>query len=343
MAQTEEITFREVIDALLNVDVPFHPRYLYRLSDLNNEEVKMLEEVWQQVPVWRRQALLQDVETMGERDMVLSFEALARFSLRDSEPGVRLPAIRALWDFEEPDLIDTFIEILENDQDVDVRAAAATALGKYVYLGEIEEIPVETLRRVEAALIVAHTGTSPEIVRRRALEALGFSGREDIQDLIEKAYNSGKRDWVASALYAMGRSFNERWIPLVMKQLDSDHPTVRAEAARAAGELEVTEALPALLEMLDDPDEEVRMACIWSLSQIGGEGVRQRLEQLYEEAEDEEEAEFIDSALDNLSFTEDMELFALFDFPEAGEVEDAGFDEDELLDMIDEEGEEYQD
>src|SRR5690554_40516 len=140
MAQTEEITFREVIDALLNVDVPFHPRYLYRLSDLNNEEVKMLEEVWQQVPVWRRQALLQDVEAMGERDMVLSFEALARFSLRDSEPGVRLPAIRALWDFEEPDLIDTFIEILENDQDVDVRAAAATALGKYVYLGEIEEI-----------------------------------------------------------------------------------------------------------------------------------------------------------------------------------------------------------
>ena len=113
MAQTEEITFREVIDALLNVDVPFHPRYLYRLADLNNEEVKMLEEVWQQVPVWRRQALLQDVEAMGERDMVLSFEALARVSLRDSEPGVRLPAIRALWDFERARLIDNLIEILE--------------------------------------------------------------------------------------------------------------------------------------------------------------------------------------------------------------------------------------
>jgi hypothetical protein len=42
---------------------------------------------------------------------------------------------------------------------------------------------------------------------------------------------------------------------------------------------------------------------------------------LYAECEDEEEADFIEAALDNLAFTEDMELFTLLDIPEDEEGE----------------------
>jgi len=50
--------------------------------------------------------------------------------------------------------------------------------------------------------------------------------------------------------------------------LDSPLPSLRAEAARAAGELEIGAAASRLLELLDDPDEATRLASIWSLSQL---------------------------------------------------------------------------
>jgi HEAT repeat protein len=127
----------------------------------------------------------------------------------------------------------------------------------------------------------------------------------------------------------MGRSAHERWQGKVLARLDHKVPAVRAEAARAAGELEIHEARQALLDMLEDPDPEARSASIWALSQVGGEGVREALEALYERTEDEEEAEFIDTALDNLSFTEDIQLFSLMDFSEDGELEDTDNPEDD--------------
>ncbi len=64
----------------------------------------------------------------------------------------------------------------------------------------------------------------------------------------------------------------------------------------------------------DALDEDLRMAIIWSLSQIGGEDVRQKLEDLLSEAEDGEEMEFLQEALDNLFLTEGLSSFEMFDF-----------------------------
>jgi HEAT repeat protein len=123
-----------------------------------------------------------------------------------------------------------------------------------------------------------------------------------------------------SALVAMGRSSDERWEPEVNEMLDNKFPSLRAEAARAAGELEMKDGAQRLLELLDDSDDEVRQAAIWSLSQIGGEGVREALEELLEKADEDKEASLLESALDNLTFTEDFRLFSLFDFSN-GDIE----------------------
>jgi len=93
-------------------------------------------------------------------------------------------------------------------------------------------------------------------------------------------------------------------------------PLLRRQAARAAGELELSEAIPQLIELLDDPDDESRLASIWSLSQIGGEGVREILEKMWDAADNDRDFDFLESALDNLTFTEEVQLIPLFDFPE---------------------------
>jgi HEAT repeat protein len=313
MPTPDEIPFRQMLDALLNEEIPFNPRYLYRLSDLDSAELAELEGAWSQVSVWRRQALMEDLEILGENDYLLSYEAVGRLALKDADPQVRTTAIRLLWEYEDQDLARIYLELLEEDSDTKVRAAAAAALGKFVYLGEVEELPEELDREIEEHLLRMAKSQDESLVRRRALESLGYSSREEIPKLIQDAYDSGQRDWIASSLYAMGRSANEGWSEQVLSKMNSPFPAVRTEAARAAGELELSAATSALIELLDDDNIDVRSAAIWSLSQIGGPGVRTILEEMQEQTDDEEEAEFITTALDNLDFTEEMAMFTLFD------------------------------
>jgi hypothetical protein len=57
----------------------------------------------------------------------------------------------------------------------------------------------------------------------------------------------------------------------------------------------------------------MRRELVWALSRIGGEGIRAKFEELLEIEEDDEEVEFIEEAMDTLSFTEDMGSFSLID------------------------------
>lgn len=336
----ETIPFTEVIQALLDESSPLQPHYVYRLSDLVSSELDELASTWERVPTWRRQALMEDIEELGDRDFLLSFEGVSRLALTDSDARVRELAVRTLWDYESEDLVPVLLNMMENDAILDVRAAAASALGKYIYLGEIEELPATLLHEIEDRLLKVASGNDLSLVRRRSLEAMGFSAHPLVPDLIEQAYRSGNNDWIASALFAMGRSANSRWIPQVMEMLAHDYPAVRMEAARAAGELEVAQATPVLLELLNDEDDDVRSAAIWSLSQLGGEGVREALETMYEETQDDEEAELIESALENLDFTEEIGFFSTLMDIEDGEADEGDLDEEyDLNDLLDDEEE----
>jgi HEAT repeat protein len=317
-----DLPFPQLIQALLETDQPLNPLYLYRLSDLEERELRQLRDVWQQIPLWRRQALMEDVEELSGKDMLLSFVALSRLALQDEDARVRLLAVQTLWDYEETTLIPVLLDVLAKDTDNEVRAAAAGGLGHYVYAGELEEIPARTLHKIEEALLSVMQSSDPPQVRRSALEALGYSSREEVPGLIKDAYATDDKLWKASALFAMGCSADVEWQPQVLEMLQHTLPLLRGEAARAAGELELREAIPHLVELLDDPDDNTRHASIWALSQIGGEGVRETLEKLSSETEDEAELELLDEALENLAFTEGAQLMPLFDLPEAEDNED---------------------
>ena len=318
MATPKQIPFTKIIDALLDESTPFSPRYLNRLSDLEPSDSVSLTETWPMISSRRREALLEDMEEIHLADDLLSFEAVARIALKDKEPGVRQRAINILREYELVDLLPTFLHMSEHDPEAQVRAASAAALASYAYMGEVEDISPKKLLQVEECLLRLTTGSEPDLVRRRALEALGFSSRKEVVELIEKAFVSPDIDWLATALFAMGRSANPRWKPQVLKMLTHKRPVVRAEAASAAGELEIKAAVPHLLELLEDVDPDVRMASIWALSQVGGEGVRLALENMLETTDDDDEASQIENALENLDFTEEMKELALLKIPEDG-------------------------
>ena len=83
-------------------------------------------------------------------------------------------------------------------------------------------------------------------------------------------------------------------------QLESEDPEIRFEAARAAGLLGSTDALPVLLQAARDDDAEVRHVAISAIGQIGGRGAVRALERLAEDA-GEADLELIQSAIDDVN------------------------------------------
>jgi HEAT repeat protein len=327
MSDPIEIPFDDVIAALLDEAALLQPRYLYRLSDLEADEATKFIDVWPNLSLRRRQALMEDLVELGLADDLLSYESIGRHTVNDDDPLVRTLAVRLLWEFDSDDLRLIFLSLLENDPAADVRAAAASGLGQFVYFGELEELSEDHLLDLEEHLLQAINRDDAPVVRRKALESLGFSSRPEVPGLIERAYRSEDKDWLVSALLAMGRSMDSRWEEAILSELKSKTPAIRAEAARAAGELEIAASTASLIDLTEDSEDIVRSAAIWSLSQIGGEQARQTLENLYRETDEEEDVDFLEIALDNLAFTEGMEPFSLIDL-------DEDKTEQELYDML---------
>jgi HEAT repeat protein len=328
MSILNPIPFTKIVDALLDENTPFSPRYLHRLSDLDPADTALLAATWPKISLRRREALLEDMDENHLADDLLWYEEVGRVALKDSAPSVRQLAVHILREYELVDLLPTFVQMAEQDLDADVRAASAAALATFIYMGEVEDISPKKLLSVEECLLRLISSEDTPLVRRRALESLGFSSREEVVGLIQKAYASPEIDWLVTALFTIGRSANPRWNPQVLKMLAHQRPIVRAEAASAAGELEIKKALLILLELLEDVDADVRIASIWALSQVGGEGVRSALENMLENTDDDVEADQITNALENLDFTKETRNLDILDIPEDGKGPDDSSEDD---------------
>ena len=323
------VDFKTIIEELLDNSKPFSPVHLNRFSDLNPRDLALLEKNWALVNPERRLGLMEDLAEMAEIDVLVTFDAVSRLALADSDARVRAVAVSMYQESDDETILPRLIELAKSDPDSSVRANAVSTLGHYIYMGELEEVSPEALASALEAAQAVYASAAPELVRRRALEALGFSNLAEVPDYIQKAYDTGKRDWMISALFAMGRSADERWHGLVLENLDNDDEEIQFEAVRAAGELSISAARELLIDRIEEgiENDEIRAAAAWSLSQIGGLEVEKVLVEMQENAADDEEASFLEEALDNLAFTNDL---AKLDILEVDELE-----EDELDSFID--------
>lgn len=334
---SSKIEFSQLLSSLEDQNQPFPAKYLRRFSDLSNHEVRQLTKVWPNVDTKRKVGILEDLEELAENDTLVNFDDFAKSVLSDPDPMVRVLGIRLLWECEHPSLIAILTDLMMGDPNDAVRSAAASTLGKFVLLGELDAIPEDLkISNIQNLLDVVNGHDLPQ-VRRRALESLGYSSHTKVPALLQNAYDSKDILWVASSLYAMGRSADDRWINHVMKKIESPDLEVQYEAIRAAGELEITSARDRFLEMLDEEieDQDIKFALIWSLSQLGGDEVKQKLEQMLEDSEDEEEIALLERALENIEMSGEsiggMDFMEL-DMPIEKEDLDNISDEDEERD-----------
>jgi len=325
----ETLSFQSVLDHLLDTKKDIPQNHLQYYSDLDPKSLRLFMDVWPSVKPERKLLLLGELVSHLDSDNLVSYEEIGKALLNDSDGEVRALAIALLAESNDPKLASQLVDIFLNDTELAPRMEAATLLGEFVLLGELEELGEDKKAQVENALISVIRSEDNPALRKRALEALGYSSRDEMTNIIETAFHRDEATWVASALRAMGRSHDNQWNDDVISKLLDDDPRIRFAAAEAAGELNITEAGPIMLQMLEDEeeDDDVISAVIWSLSQIGGEDARIYIVNLIEQTEDEDLVEFLEDALENLDFNEELDKFDLL-----------SLDEDDLedLDEVDE-------
>lgn len=294
--------FDSVLTQLADESRPVRSMDLFLLSDMGRERLPHFAGAWSSLTAPRRLELVRELVEQAEANIHLNFHAILRSLLTDIDPEVRRLAIEGLWEDEKPSLITPLIVRLREDQSVEVRASAASSLGRYVLLGVLEEIGPEPASAAESAL---HETWFREgevnAVRRRALEGLAYGSLPDLNELILNAYYDDDETMRQSAVFAMGRTADARWSKLVLSELDSYEPAMRFEAAQAAGEMSLRPAVQPLIRHLDDPDETVREAAVAALGKIGGPAAKRVLQALAK-SEDEALAQAADDALAELTF-----------------------------------------
>jgi len=285
---------------------------LRQFSDMDLATLNAILLAWQAMDADRRRETLARIAEMFEADTRLAFEDLGRALLTDPDPFVRSSAVRLLAESEDPKEAARLIAVVEHDPELEPRIQAAEALGQFVERGELDELEPQVRERVEASLLKVIHGSDPAKVQRAALESLGYSSSPEAGELIGRYLAHHDPQWVESALSAAARSGDNQWDDQVLELITSPDDNVRLAAIEAAGTLSIAEARPLLLKLLEDePYPDAYMAAIWSLSQIGGEDVEVTLESLLDQTEDDDLAGFIEEALENLAFTEEMEDFSL--------------------------------
>jgi HEAT repeat protein len=247
---------------------------------------------------------------IAEASFEVDFNAVFRFCLKDEDEKVRGMAIEGLWEDEDVSLIDPLINMMREDPSIQVRAKAATSLGRFVLLGELREIDTEKAAVVSEALLGVILSPNEDVeVRRRAVESIAYLSDERVREIIEAAYYDDDERMRVSAVFAMGRSADPLWSSIVLRELESPYPEMRYEAARACGELEISDAVPILANLVEDQDREVQEAAIWALGNIGGNEARRILESCYVTGDDFLR-EAVEEALDQLEL-----LSASFNIP----------------------------
>lgn len=302
-----------LFQALTESTEPIPALDLTALSDLGTKDVRTLAGIWPNIPLDVRRPLVQDLGGLANDHIEYDFEAVNRLALADDNPEIRRLAVANLWECEDANLAEALMHMATDDPDAVVRAAATSALARFVYLGEVNKLSADLLSTIEDMLITLAGQTGQPELRRRAIESLGYSSRAEVPPLIAGAYEADEEAERLASVVAMGRSAHDRWLPEVLAELNSHSPHIRAEAARAAGEMESRKAVAPLVELLEDAHPSVRRAAIWSLGQLGGNQARNALEHLSESEQAPEDLTLIEDALDYLGFLESTPEFLLMD------------------------------
>ncbi len=283
------------------------------IADLDRPSIDDFRARFETLSAPVRGNLIGRINVAAANQFDLQFGRLFVALLDDQDAGVRQRAVQGLTDEPSPETLQLLVRMAESDRSVDVRVAAVAALAGYAddaAAGEDVGMDADELRDVLETIAVDED--EPDGLRRQAMESLavfGSRGAEGftsvVADLIVEAYDEGETVDQASALSAMGRTLDPRWLPYVERDLGHTDEELRLAAVVAAGHLGETTLVEPVTELTKDEDDDVRLAAIRSLGQIGGPGAVRVLRNLAQDPE-RDDHDAIDEALEEATLGDEI-------------------------------------
>jgi HEAT repeat protein len=305
------LNIKRIFDDIGNTDKSLVSSQLADLSQATPADIPSFKTLWVTIEAQRRRQVVNRLIDLARDNVELNFDIIFRFLLSDSDADVRMAAIDGLWENEDPSFVKLFIYMLNNDRSDKVKAAAASALGRFVGFAECGQIRAEYRNLLSNTLlsVINNAGLSIDI-RRRALESVASITLPAVREAIKTAYESRDERFTVSSIFAMGRTCDKSWLPIILKELNNPNAEIRYEAAGACGEIGSEECVAPLLQRANDSDTDVQLAVIQSLGMIGGKEAKRELQKLAA-TESEAVKEAIAEALSEIETTEEMTLFEM--------------------------------
>jgi HEAT repeat protein len=229
--------------------------------------------------------------------------------LRDPEDQVRMAACDALRQFNDPSTFDSLTDLLLDDPKIEVRQHAIHALGDGHHPAAIPFL-MEALRdsfwwyeREQAAAdllnvignmgpgavepLIEALGEREGTVRKFAAIVLGRLGdTRAIEELGMTLYDLHHE--VGQAAAEALAQFGSAAVDVLFGSMHHAEADIRLNAVYALGKIQDQRIVPALIEMLEDPDHHVRWQAITSLGQLRDARAIPALQQIASQRADRE-------------------------------------------------------
>ena len=237
-----------------------------------------------------------------DTDEVIPF---LRETLHHQEPGFRITAVRALIQFKNQESLPEILELLQNDDNMNVRIAILERIDQFEPL-RIDERniimrslndPEPTIRKkavnalsnlgenraTREILRLLRTDEDPNVRQISAYSLVRLTNDENRSSIIEGLISALKKDEAGivreAAAYSVGQLGGEDaekpLIKIVKDKKESDY--VVRTAAQALGDLQSNRAVNELIKLLDRDDPEIRRAAAQSLGKIGDKSAKDQL------------------------------------------------------------------
>jgi len=179
--------------------------------------------------------------------------------LKDTNVRVRYAAVSQMDSLGQVDLeksLEILRDILANDPEIDVKAAAADALAGLKLKDAYED------------LVKAYEQSSEWLLQFSILAALGELGDPRSFDLLKDALSSPNELYRTAAISSLGELSDPRAIPLLLEFLEDEDWQIRHRLAQALGYFQALETKTALEKLALDPFEQVASEAKHSLQRL---------------------------------------------------------------------------
>lgn len=299
--------FEKILETLKEGNSTLTEEEIRSLTDLAEDQANAFHKIWDKVDDERKMLNMRAMLSAAHKDILLDYTAIVRTDLLSANTTIRRIALHLMQDLRKSWFLEEVIQIAQTDIDPEVKKDAIEILGFFLNDLISQKHQQHKLEKARGALLKLVNAEQQDICFC-AMEALAYLDEEVIHPLIRLCFTSHNPQTLASGLRSVQRSMRAEWQQDVRENLDHEDPTVRIEAIRAAGALQMQSALDNILLLLtqfDRIDQEMLDAAILAASQIGGEEASEMISLLEEVLEsDEESIELFEQAKANLELLE---------------------------------------